>query len=407
MTTSPQLTPDLWSGDFPGLQAEVLRLAQSVPSSSGRAFSEHWAERFAELIALGDATAFVSSPESILDLWPERAKGSWFFTSKNAKGADTDAGFEAEPGVIYALLHTRQGAGNREDYEVNIDELKSHPDFLGDYEDFSDSTYANFVYRTDLTSTDLARFAEERRHAATVFKQKDLIARINSGDLAPWVILSSAEELEGNLASLTEAKNSLLSAERSANSEQLDLATAVLTLGQHLLLGEPADVDAVIGSTTDRELQAQLSIRDYFFNFASGARSASQANAELRLNETLVSEAETLPEGSALRDHLLGDRGQMSYMATEKQGRRNVQVKKTVERGSLLGSELKTASRTAKAHLDSLRKALETLEARWTELNDLQLKVDSLTADIPEREAVLWAAGWPGAVDAVPAKSAE
>ena len=45
------------------------------------------------------------------------------------------------------VVHTRCGGGNREDYQHVFDKMREHPDFLRDYDDSFDSTYADFVFR--------------------------------------------------------------------------------------------------------------------------------------------------------------------------------------------------------------------------------------------------------------------
>ncbi|MFJ4932375.1 hypothetical protein ACIP8U_00690 [Streptomyces pseudovenezuelae] len=45
-------------------------------------------------------------------------------------------------------IYTRNGGGNREDYEDIIDGLQSHPLYLRDADDDFDSTYATFYFST-------------------------------------------------------------------------------------------------------------------------------------------------------------------------------------------------------------------------------------------------------------------
>ena len=44
------------------------------------------------------------------------------------------------------LVHTRTGGGNREDYETENNEMTNHPNYMTDYDDSFDSTYANFIF---------------------------------------------------------------------------------------------------------------------------------------------------------------------------------------------------------------------------------------------------------------------
>jgi hypothetical protein len=43
-------------------------------------------------------------------------------------------------------VYTRVGGGNREDYQNEIDELRSHPNYIKDYDDDFDSTFATFQF---------------------------------------------------------------------------------------------------------------------------------------------------------------------------------------------------------------------------------------------------------------------
>lgn len=43
-------------------------------------------------------------------------------------------------------VYTRVGGGNREDYQDRIDELRKHPNYIKDYDDDFDSTFATFVF---------------------------------------------------------------------------------------------------------------------------------------------------------------------------------------------------------------------------------------------------------------------
>lgn len=45
------------------------------------------------------------------------------------------------------VIHTRNGGGNREEYQDTIDTLAEHPDYLYDEDDSFDCTYANIYFR--------------------------------------------------------------------------------------------------------------------------------------------------------------------------------------------------------------------------------------------------------------------
>lgn len=51
-------------------------------------------------------------------------------------------------------VHTRNGGGNREDYDGEIASMRSHPWYLMDADEPYDSTYASFYFRVDLDTLD-------------------------------------------------------------------------------------------------------------------------------------------------------------------------------------------------------------------------------------------------------------
>jgi len=44
-------------------------------------------------------------------------------------------------------VYTRTGGGNREDYRVEIDTMRAMPEYVTDWDDSFDSTYASWVFR--------------------------------------------------------------------------------------------------------------------------------------------------------------------------------------------------------------------------------------------------------------------
>lgn len=52
-----------------------------------------------------------------------------------------------DQGAVRLVIHTRNGGGNREEYESVIDALAAHPLYVDDEDDDFDCTYANFYFR--------------------------------------------------------------------------------------------------------------------------------------------------------------------------------------------------------------------------------------------------------------------
>lgn len=46
----------------------------------------------------------------------------------------------------HIIVYTRTGGGNREDYEEQINKMTEHPNYVTDYDDSFDSTFASWVF---------------------------------------------------------------------------------------------------------------------------------------------------------------------------------------------------------------------------------------------------------------------
>ena len=61
-------------------------------------------------------------------------------------GRYRDGWVEAAGDTIVIAVYTRNGGGNRDDYDAEIGSMLSHPWFLSDDDDDFDSTYATFRF---------------------------------------------------------------------------------------------------------------------------------------------------------------------------------------------------------------------------------------------------------------------
>lgn len=59
---------------------------------------------------------------------------------------DCFIGMYPETGEQTIVVYTRNGGGNREEYQGTIDNLALHPNYLRDYDDDFDSTYASIEF---------------------------------------------------------------------------------------------------------------------------------------------------------------------------------------------------------------------------------------------------------------------
>lgn len=57
----------------------------------------------------------------------------------------------------YIVVHTRNGGGNREDYEDVFDEMSEHPLYAYDEDDDFDCTYANIYFKHPAEHTEVLK----------------------------------------------------------------------------------------------------------------------------------------------------------------------------------------------------------------------------------------------------------
>lgn len=391
MITNAQNSPKTdWSLEFAGLSGAALRLAQKIPATDGIPFADTWAKTFEVLIALQGELPVVSTPENVLGLWPDRPRGSWFETATSLKRDYEDIDFEPTEGVIYAVLSTRQGGGNREYGDYNNDELAAHPNYLDDWDESGDSTYATYVYSTELTENDLNVIGELKLLNNTLASQLSLIQSIEDLTVAPWSILSEERLFD---VELQVAKRELRAKGSAINSERLEASREFIAYAEGIMEGSNAE-----NFYDDEKLRSSLG---FGYNYAAHSiprklNDLRVAHREMARLKAMNLEASMLQDG-ALKEYLLGDRGTGSYNVTEKRGRRNVVVAKTFERGTLLGSELasaensfNTAKNLVEAILTSVRETVGKLEAAEKDVSMLLEKVTEL-------EVKAWSEGWPTA----------
>lgn len=127
--------------------------------------------------------------------YPERAAGHPDLTRENMHLLN-------EGYSPVAMVHTRNGGGNREcycdDYDnhdegclaVINDKMASHPAYLNDADDDGDYTYANFFFTLDDTP-ELRRTVQEAELAESVQRTRAKITRIEAGDTPPWTLVDA------------------------------------------------------------------------------------------------------------------------------------------------------------------------------------------------------------------------
>jgi len=77
---------------------------------------------------------------------------------------DVFAGDESRPEYDrHIMVYTRTGGGNRPDYAAENGEMMKHPDYVDNYDDQEDSTYAVWVFKVpEKWSADYDKIMEKR-----------------------------------------------------------------------------------------------------------------------------------------------------------------------------------------------------------------------------------------------------
>lgn len=267
-----------------------------------------------------------------------RDRGSDLVTFEELKNGYQDTYFEDDGNAIF-VLSARQGGGNRdcfctksddshEEYclALNNEMLVDNPQYITDEDDMGDSTYAYFYFRTNLPADKLKESEDFSEKITNLWSVKKELASVKKGELAPWHInnkdFSSKVWAHANMKNKSLDIKKDLEAFESANEK---VNTVLKSLEE--------------GALTQEELYSINSSDRYSAPLQTFSR-YKKYEEELRIAEQMVSDAEQLPEGP-LKDKLLKDRGTASYKTKVKQGRRNVEVTKTYDRGSELGFEVK------------------------------------------------------------------
>lgn len=193
----------------PVLEAALLRYGLTVADvprdHEGQSIEDRWAERFDVLNDARLATVEEHLNEELghpdygrLQSGPWlawRDDDAYLEDWKTVRPGDDWAGREA-----VAMVHTRNGAGNRDCYCDETEDgsheygcvaranelMQEHPAFLADQDNTWDRTYANFAFTVDRKEAKkavaLAAPSQDQRSA------RNLREAIESGRVAPWIV---------------------------------------------------------------------------------------------------------------------------------------------------------------------------------------------------------------------------
>lgn len=376
----------------------------------GRTFDQVWDEKFSELYEWRkenpgeNPSADSSHALKLLPVPPYAIRErSIILIPKDKLKEETDVDPDSVKGDYVLELHTRQGGGNRdcwcddeEDHESdclskNNDDLQSNPNYLTDIDDSDDSTYATF-YFDGVSKKDAEKYFEDRNTGARLSILDRLEKAVQEKSMTPWGAL--ADDTHGSRNAITKYRNSKHLLERqlkdeAENERKLSICNTLMR-------------SAARGKVTNADLLAIGNLPAYAQQ--SIVRDSKELVAKKATYEKISKAMETaknLEEGP-LKDYLLGDRGSFTYAAKEKVGRRNVTVQRTVERGSLLNSELDEATRYMESAKRSLARSLKPIEETKENLLSKVTNTDKLKEKVKVEREEAWKAGWYSSKKAIP-----
>jgi hypothetical protein len=80
----------------------------------------------------------------------------------------------------FIVVHTRNGGGNREDYEDVFDEMSEHPWYSHDEDDSFDCTYANIYFKVPETEQVLIALRDLNRGSNPAEQWSELFATMEA-----------------------------------------------------------------------------------------------------------------------------------------------------------------------------------------------------------------------------------
>jgi hypothetical protein len=309
----------------------------------------------------------------------------------------------------YIAIHSRQGGGNRECYCYDVeedghesgcsaasnDELEDHPQFVTYRDNDFDSTYTTHYFKAGSTKEDREKHEAQQKLVGRFNNAKAHKQAIESGEVPPWSILTNETEPIGVYRSAKKA-----AANRTTALDRDKAAATSIKAGIEAIKNADELTEAEVATLSQHA--ADFSNRYLFRSLASDLKTLRTKKAEVAATESMTTEAEALPDGD-LKDYLLGDRGTGTYNTTVKQGRRNVTVAKTYQKGTRLGKELEERKRDLGYAENAVKRPLEKLEEKYKTLST-QITTQQAQLDELETQRVkAWRVGWPGTVRDMPA----
>lgn len=338
-----------------------------------------------------------SYPEGLLleNPSPLRHRGSFFASQKELR---EDYGVYADIEGIYAVVvSARQGGGNREcycddPYEEGHEEgcyaldneiISEMPGFVADVDDMGDDTYNYFIFDNNIQKEDVEEHTKQLKLKSMYDKAKKVRDAIDNKSAPVWS-LNDMETYNERLNDYNRANSEYFNDSR-ALLDMKKTGNAAKTIIESLASNDDKNLNSSIDSLP-RDVQRKL--------FHTRAYLHNDSVDEYEKMKKAYEDAEDLPDDSELKKYLLTDRGTDSYTTKEKQGRRNVTVTKTYDRGSILGQELESKKRQADQVLAKRKETIELLQPYVDKLDEVEKGLGTKKDKVESSKQKVWESGW-------------
>lgn len=385
---------------------EILAKYQVEPEDLP-GFVTAWDERFAVLDEPAPLTPATVCDE-VIDGHPlgRLRGGPTLETARQA--ADRDSLFDpsahglADDDLVVEI-YTRNGGGNREHYDEDDDDPSStasvmesfpqHPNYITDWDDDFDSTYATILLRVPDSHVKRAIRAtsdtpsQELEHRQSRALQE--IRAMRRGETAPWSILAEEEAVSAKNLELRNARrNAMDTWERDRIETEMAAERSIVNA---MDAGESVpEFPGTVQVTTDRGQSTRVG----HANVQRSINTVRSAEAELERMQRLHTSAENVADPE-LREWLIGERPEQSYNATEGRGRSKRTVRKTYRPKPELLEKLESARRADKI-ADGARTELQSIRDHLESHRDRMAADRAARQNVARIDAELWGLGWNG-----------
>lgn len=395
-------------------RAEILA-EYGLTESDVPGLAEAWDERFAVLDQPEPETRYTLASDIIGDQDPGRLRGAPV-VKLAAEARDPDGfdprDFGLNSGDPVVEIYTRNGAGNREcyhdgDYEAGctgciMDELPEHPQYVTDFDDSFDSTYATIILSVPEDQKAHALSVMDDREAEELEKAQDRakgeIKRYRRRELPPWRLLADEDAIESSDREIRElSRKSLGSWQVERLEKEAETQRAVVTA-----LDEGTDIPPFKGhiKVPSRYLEGRTLDRSHRdLSETLGKVRSAERNHEK--HQRLWQKAQEV-EDPELRAWLVDDQPTRTLRMTKGKGRSKRIVSEEYTPKSELRKDVESAERGYRNSQDD-RAELESIRASLAETEQKLAGHRAAEQEIAAAEQANWALGWSGKGEA-PAK---